>query len=99
MKKLFEEFIPPMKDMLKSRIALEAEVEKNAEVQSDNWFNFNAEAIANVQAVNVGVLEAAEDGEAETNADQDIDVWENFVKISEEEENSVKMSVCSILHM
>ena len=62
-----------MKDMLKSRIVLEAEVKKNAKVQSDNWFN--AGVVTDVQAVNVGVLEAAEDGEAKAD--------ENSVKIFE----------------
>ena len=90
----------PLMDMLKSWMFLEAEVEEIDEeanlegemntnqdkVQSDN--RFNAEVATDVQAVDVEILEAAEDGDAKTDT--------NFVKISEEEdeefENSVKMS-------
>ena len=63
-------------------MSLEDKVEADLKEKSDNWFNFNAEAIANVQAVKVGVLEASEDVEAKAA----IDVCENSVKMSQDEE-------------
>ena len=48
----------------------------------DNWLN--AEVLTDVQAVDVGVLEAAEDGEANADTYRSIEFVENYLKMSED---------------